>query len=90
MKRTHIRSLSDEELRPQLEAGDIIFFLGPKVKFQEIERQVERLGFGDLYIVSATKGGGKADRAKIRLKPEASGAWCEVAKSWSENSLKAA
>jgi hypothetical protein len=36
---------------------------------QEIERQVERLGFGEGYIVSATRGP-NSDRAKIRLKPD--------------------
>jgi len=70
MKRTHTRVLTDEELRPQLEARDIISFVGRPVTFQEIERQVERLGFGDLYIVSATQKP-PSDVAKISLKPEA-------------------
>src|SRR5215510_9691036 len=69
MRRTHIRALTDDQLRPQLEAGDIIFFLGPQFRLQEIERQVERLGFAEGYIVSATRGP-NSDRAKIRVKPD--------------------
>jgi hypothetical protein len=68
MKRVHIRVLSDDELRPQLETGDIIFFLGRGIKLQEVERQVERLGFAEQYIVSATQRP-NAERAKIRVKP---------------------
>lgn len=56
MKRIHTRILRDEELRPQLETGDVIFFLGRRVKLEEIERQIERLGFGELYIASETQG----------------------------------
>lgn len=70
MKRIHNRVLTDDELRPQLEARDIISFVGHRVIFQEIERQVERLGFGDLYIVTATHKP-PSDTAKISLKPEA-------------------
>jgi hypothetical protein len=70
MKRTHTRVLTDDELRPQLEARDTISFVGRPVTFQEIERQVERLGFGDLYIVSTTQKP-PSDVAKISLKPEA-------------------
>jgi hypothetical protein len=72
MKQIHIRVLNDDELRLALESGDSIFFLGRRVKLQEIERQIERLGFGDLYIVSATKGP-NADRVKVRLEPVADG-----------------
>jgi len=68
MKRIHIRVLSDEELRPELKAGDSIFFLGRRPKLLAIEQQVDRLGFGELYIVSMTQGP-NADRVKIRLNP---------------------
>lgn len=68
MNRIHIRVLSDDELRPQLEARDRIFFLGRRSKLQVIEQQVERLGFGEVYIVSVTQGP-NADRVKIRLNP---------------------
>jgi hypothetical protein len=46
--------MTDAELRQQLEARDTIFFLGGEVSLQKIERQVEQLGFGELYTVSAT------------------------------------
>ena len=68
MQRTHIKALTDEQLRPHLEAGDIIFFLDKQLKLHEVEQQVDRLGFGDMYIVSSSRGP-QGDRAKIRLKP---------------------
>ncbi len=68
MKQIHIKALNDDELLPQLESGDSIFFLGRRIKVQDIEQQIERLGFGELYIVSATRGP-NADRVKIRLNP---------------------
>jgi len=54
MVRTSFMPMEDSELRQQLEAKDTIFFVGEDVSLQEIERQVERLGFGELYIVSAS------------------------------------
>ena len=38
MRRTHIRALTDEQLRPRLEAGDVIFFLG-KAKSKKLKLQ---------------------------------------------------
>ena len=52
MKRVHTHRLTDEELRAELEAKDTILFMGTDLTWQE----VERLGFGDSYIVSAVKG----------------------------------
>ena len=69
MQRIHILPLADEQLRPQLEAGGTIIFDGQTVQWHEIERQVERLGFGDLYLVSATQGP-HTNGAKINLRPE--------------------
>jgi hypothetical protein len=60
--------LSDEQLRLELAAGDVIFFLGDQLKLHEAEEQVERLGFGDSYLVSRSRGA-SAGRVKIRLKP---------------------
>jgi hypothetical protein len=57
----------------QLEARDTIFFVGTNISLQNIERQVERLGFGELYIVSATQGRHEAAR-KIRVQPLAAAA----------------
>src|ERR1043166_9101856 len=70
MKRTHSAPLTDDELRPRLEAREVISFVGQPVGLEEIERQVERLGFGDLYVVSATQGPHSVG-AKISLRPEA-------------------
>jgi hypothetical protein len=41
---------------PGTDREAIVVFSGREIRWQEIERQVERLGFGDLYIVSATHG----------------------------------
>jgi hypothetical protein len=68
MERIYMQPLSDDELRPQLEAMATIMFDGQTVEWEEVDRQVERLGFGDLYIVSCTQGRSGND-AKISLKP---------------------
>lgn len=52
MKHIHTRSLSDEELRPALAANDLILIRAAGLSLRKIEQQVDRLGFGDLYIVS--------------------------------------
>ena len=56
MKHTYDRPLSDAELRPHLERGDTVVFKGIPKAWHEIERQVERVGFGDDYAVSRTRG----------------------------------
>lgn len=58
--------LTDAELRPLLEAGEGIAFVGKVARWQQIERQVERLGFGDLYVVTFTQG---KHEPKILVKP---------------------
>jgi hypothetical protein len=60
--------LTDGQLRPRLEARNTLSFIGVEVSLQSIERQVERLGFGDLYIVSATQGRQTAE-TRIQVKP---------------------
>ena len=55
MKHVYNRLLRDDESRAHLERGDSIAFEGSAREWQEIERQVERLGFGDQYTVSRTK-----------------------------------
>ena len=52
MKLSFERLLSDEELRAHLERGDTLIFKGLPKAWQELDRQVERLGFGDDYAVS--------------------------------------
>ena len=70
MKRTHTRLLSDGELRLQLQSRDIVVFEVRDVSWQKVERQVERLGFGDLYTVSvASKPGVSGGSSRICLKP---------------------
>jgi hypothetical protein len=52
---TYKHVLHDEELRLLLEHGDSVIFEGPARDWQEIERQVDRLGFGGAYAVSRAK-----------------------------------
>ncbi len=68
MIRTHERPLTDEEMRSELEARHVVYIVDQRLRFQEVERQVERLGFGDAYIVSATQRP-NAGVANIRLTP---------------------
>jgi hypothetical protein len=68
MKAVHTQLLADDELRQQLEARQSIDFSGSEIDWHEIERQVERLGYGDLYIVSATHGS-PATSPRIQLRP---------------------
>ena len=55
MKHPYTRLLRDEELLPHLRCKDAIGFVGLAQNWKEIERQVERLGFGDSYAVSLGK-----------------------------------
>ena len=48
--------LSNESLRGHLECGDSLLFADACLDWHEIERRVERLGFGESYIVCAAKG----------------------------------
>ena len=68
MERVYTRPLADDELRPQLEAMATILFDGQTIHWHAVERQVERLGFGHLYIVSSRQGQ-RGNAAKISLKP---------------------
>jgi len=51
-KCVYTRRLNDQELRSHLEDGDTITFSDAVKEWEEIERQVERLGFGSHYAVS--------------------------------------
>jgi hypothetical protein len=55
MQPLYTRLLRDDELRPHLQAGDAIAFVGLAGKWRDIERQVEKLGFGNSYAVSLAK-----------------------------------
>jgi hypothetical protein len=48
----YTRLLSDPEMSTHLEKRDGLLFKGLGEEWQTIERQVERLGFGDAYVVS--------------------------------------
>jgi len=48
--------IPDTELATELNARETVIFVGGSVDWHDVERQVERLGFGDMYIVSASKG----------------------------------
>jgi len=70
MKCVYTRLLSDAELRPHLERGDFIAFKGLGREWGEIERQVERLGFGDAYAVSRTRrAGAPSEQDLTRVSP---------------------
>ena len=70
MKCVYTRLLGDEELRPHLERRDTVVFKGTANAWQEIERQVERLGFGDAYVVSRTsKAGATGEEDFTRVSP---------------------
>ncbi len=68
MTHRHNRPLSDEELRSELESRHVVYILDQQLRLPEIERQVERLGFGETYIVSATLRPNAA-LSSIRLAP---------------------
>ncbi len=70
MKHTYDRLLSDDELRPHLERGDAVAFQGLGGEWEEIEQQVERLGFGDAYAVCRTKRvGGPGEEKSVKVVP---------------------
>jgi hypothetical protein len=48
--------LRDEELSDHLRKGHTLLFKGLGNEWQQIERQVERLGFGETYFVSQLEG----------------------------------
>lgn len=51
--------ISDDQMRVHLERQETLLFEGLGREWQQIERQVERLGFGEQYVVSqrASSGG---------------------------------
>jgi hypothetical protein len=48
----YTRPLNDQELRLHLQRGDSIAFTDAVSDWKSIERQIERLGFGNDYAVS--------------------------------------
>jgi len=66
---TYKKPLTDDELRRELESRATVCFEWTSIRWQDIERQVERLGFGDSYIVGTTQRKGNAS-SRVSLKPE--------------------
>ena len=52
----YTRLLTDEEIRDLLQSKGVIVFEGLSREWQEVERQIEKLGFGGSYIVTQRKG----------------------------------
>jgi hypothetical protein len=70
MRHVYTRPLRDEELRSHLQRGDAILFSEAVKDWLEIERQVERLGFGEQYTVSrASKTEPTGERHHTRVSP---------------------
>jgi hypothetical protein len=68
VKCVYTRLLSDDELRSHLERGDSLVFQGLTEGWQQIEAQVERLGFGNGYGVSrgkSQKTQGESERIRV-------------------------
>jgi hypothetical protein len=55
-KHTFSFILSDDQMRTHLRSGSTLIFKGLERDWQTVERQVERLGFGEVYLVSRTSG----------------------------------
>ena len=69
MTRTFIMPIADGDLQQRLREHDTLFFVGqPHERQEEIQEQVQRLGFGNLYIVSAVRWP-HSDAATIRVEP---------------------
>jgi len=51
-------------MRSHLERGNTLLFEGLAGEWQTVERQIERLGFGEQYFVSLIKGRG-GDLTKV-------------------------
>ncbi len=64
----YMRPLTDDELRRHLDANDTVLFKDASVRWHEIERQVERLGFGERFVVSSSQGN-RGRTCKIRPVP---------------------
>ena len=62
-KTTYTRLLDDDEMKTHLERQDTLIFEGLGREWQQVERQVERLGFGEAFIVSQR--GSKAIHTRV-------------------------
>lgn len=55
--------LGDDQMRRHLEKRDTVLFKGLGREWQNIEKQIERLGFGEAYLVSQV--GSHCSSAKV-------------------------
>ncbi len=55
--------MGDDQMHPHLENRDTLLFKGLGREWQQIEKQIERLGFGDAYLVSQV--GSRSSSAKV-------------------------
>ncbi len=53
---TYSRPLTNLELLAHLRAEDRVVIKVPGLRWQLVEREIEQLGFGDQFVVSATNG----------------------------------
>jgi len=53
----YTRLLNDQEMSAHLEKKDTLLFKGLGHEWQQVERQLERLGFGDRYVASKVSAG---------------------------------
>jgi hypothetical protein len=56
MQYTYNRLLTESELREHLRARHRVVLRIPGIEWHKIEREVERLGFGESFLVSSTNG----------------------------------
>jgi len=68
MKRTVIGLVSDEELRAWLQARETVLLVGKDIEWRDVERQVERLGFGEDFVVCAAQAR-TSETATVRVEP---------------------
>ena len=69
MTHTFIMPVPDDELRQHLKARETLFFVGQAHGLKDqLQQQLERLGFGSSYSVSATSWL-NSDAATIRVEP---------------------
>jgi hypothetical protein len=71
MQVTYKRSLTDQELVQHLLAQDHVVLKVPGLRWQEVERQVERLGFGESFVVAETR---SSRGQSCRIAPAGAGA----------------
>ncbi len=57
--------IEDQQLKAHLERQETLLFKGLGREWQQIERQVERLGFGENYVVSQRGSNGGSTKVSV-------------------------